>query len=79
MRLKRKKREEGISLLETIVALGLLGIIAVGLLSGLATTSTARVTADEHVSAKILAESAIDRGQALEKLENLIKLSNSLG
>lgn len=60
MRLKRIKREHGISLLETIVALGLLGIIGVGLLSGLATTSTARVTADEHASAKILAENVLE-------------------
>lgn len=50
------KSEKGITLIETIVAMALLGIIGVALLNGLATTSTARTTADERASAKILAE-----------------------
>ena len=54
------KSEKGTSLLETIVALALLGIIGMSFLSGLATTSTARATADERASAKILAESQME-------------------
>jgi len=54
------KSEKGILLIEVIVALALLGIISASFLGGVATTSTARVTADERASAKILAESLMD-------------------
>ena len=50
------KSEKGFSLIETIVALALLATIGLSFFSGLATTSTARVSADEKVSSKILAE-----------------------
>lgn len=50
------KSEKGFSLIETIVALALLATIGVSLFNGLATTSAARVSADEKVSSKILAE-----------------------
>ena len=56
----RIKGEKGLSLIETIAAVGLLGVIAASFLGGLATTSTSRVTADERVSAKILAETIIE-------------------
>lgn len=52
--------EKGISLLETILALAILGIISASFLGGTATTSTARVTADERTSGKILAESLLE-------------------
>jgi type II secretory pathway pseudopilin PulG len=54
------KREKGVSLIETAVALGILAAIGVSFLNGLATTSTARATADEQVCAKALAESIIE-------------------
>ena len=54
------KSEKGFTLIETIVALALLSIIGVSFLNGLATTSTARVTADERTSAKILAENLME-------------------
>ena len=54
------KSEKGITLLETILALAILGIISAAFLGGVATTSTARVTADESASGKILAESLME-------------------
>jgi len=54
------KSEKGISLIEVLVALALLGIISASFLGAVATTSTARVTADERASAKILAEGLMD-------------------
>jgi hypothetical protein len=54
------KSEKGISLVETIVAVAILGIIAAAFLSALANTSSARATNDERTSAKILAESILE-------------------
>ena len=54
------KSEIGTSLIETVVALALLGIIAVAFLSATATTSSTRLIADEHASARILAESQME-------------------
>lgn len=54
------KNEKGISLIETLAALAILGIITVAFLSALATTSTARATNDERTSAKILAETIME-------------------
>jgi prepilin-type N-terminal cleavage/methylation domain-containing protein len=51
------KSEKGFSLIETVVALGLMGIIAVGLLSGLATTFRAGGISQERVIAESLAKS----------------------
>ena len=55
------KSQKGIALIETIVALALLGIISVSFLSSLATTSTARAIASERTSAKILAENLMEQ------------------
>lgn len=54
------KSEIGTSLIEVLAALALLGIIGVTFLGALATSSNARLIADEHASARILAESHIE-------------------
>jgi type II secretory pathway pseudopilin PulG len=54
------KGERGTSLLETVLALALLGIIGVAFLSALSTTSSARLIADEQASGRILAESQME-------------------
>jgi type II secretory pathway pseudopilin PulG len=56
----RVRGEIGTSLIETLVALALLGIIGVSFLGALAMTSNARATSDEHNSAGLLAESQMD-------------------
>ncbi len=54
------KNERGFSLIEVTIALGLLGIIAVAVLGGLATASTALVIADERATAESLARSQME-------------------
>jgi Tfp pilus assembly protein PilV len=54
---RQMKSQRGASLLETLVALVLLGIIGAAFLSALATTANARSIADEKATARILAES----------------------
>jgi Tfp pilus assembly protein PilV len=54
------KGERGASLVEVVVALLLLGLIGLPFLSALATTSNARLIADEHAAARILAESYME-------------------
>jgi type II secretory pathway pseudopilin PulG len=54
------RRESGITFLETIVSLAILGTIAVTFLSGLAITSQAIFIADEHTTAESLARSQME-------------------
>ena len=51
------KSQKGFALIETLVALALLGITAVGLLSGLSTTFRAGMVSQERVVAESLAKS----------------------
>lgn len=53
-------RESGMTLIETIVALAILGAISVTLLSGLATTSKAMFTTDEQTTAESMAQSQME-------------------
>jgi len=53
-------KESGVGLLETLVALALLGIIAASFLGGLATASRAVFTADERATAESLARSQME-------------------
>jgi len=51
------KSEKGFALIETLVALALMGITAVGLLSGLSTTFRVGMISQERVAAESLAKS----------------------
>ena len=53
-------RESGVTLIEAVVALAVLGTIAVTFLSGLATTSKAVTLADEQTTAESLARSQME-------------------
>jgi len=53
-------RESGVTLIETVVALAILGVIAVAFLNGLATTSRAVFIADERTTAESLAQSQME-------------------
>jgi prepilin-type N-terminal cleavage/methylation domain-containing protein len=55
-----KKNEKGFSLIEVIIALALLGIIAVAFMSGLATASKAIYIADERATAENLARNQME-------------------
>ncbi len=61
--------ERGNLLVETLVALTLLGIIGVTFISGVTTATNSRLIADEDVTGRILAES---------QMENIRKQSYSL-
>lgn len=52
--------ESGVALIETLVALAILGLIAVVFLSGLATAARATLIADEQATAESLARSEIE-------------------
>ena len=52
--------ERGISLIETLVAIALVGIISTAFFGALVTSTNSRVIADEHVSARVLAESQME-------------------
>ncbi len=63
---KLKGNETGVTLLETLVALAILGLIAVAFLSGLATASRATFIADERATAESLARSQMEYVKSLE-------------
>ncbi len=53
-------RESGVTFIETVVALAILGVIAVTFLNGLTTTSKSVFIADEHTTAESLAQSQME-------------------
>ena len=63
-------RESGISLLETMIALAILGIIAVTFLNGLVITSKAAFTIDEQATAESLARSQMEWTQNTDYTDN---------
>jgi len=54
------KSQMGFTLIETLVALAILGIVAVSILSGMATTSKATAIVDERATAESLARSQLE-------------------
>jgi len=62
--------ESGTTFIETVVALALLGIIAVAFLSGLATASKASIIADEQAAAESLARSQMEWAKEADYTEN---------
>jgi len=54
------KSEKGFTLIGVVIAVAILGVIAVGFLSGLAGASRALFTADERTTANNLAESQME-------------------
>lgn len=58
--LRPMKNEKGLTLIEVIVTLGLLGIIAVAFLGALATASHALIIADKHATAESLARTEME-------------------
>jgi len=54
------KSERGVGLIEVMIAIALLGIIAIAFLSGLATASKALFIADERATAESLARSQME-------------------
>lgn len=66
------RRERGFSFIEVVIALAVLGIIAVGFLGGLGTSSKTLIIADELETANNLAEAQIEnvKKQAYDSLNN---------
>lgn len=54
-------QESGLTLIETVIALAILGAISVTFLSGMTTTSKATFIADEQTTAESLARSQMER------------------
>ena len=67
--------ELGVTFIETVVALALLGIIAAAFLSGLATTSKATMIADEQTIAESLARSQMEWAKNLAYTANATEYS----
>jgi prepilin-type N-terminal cleavage/methylation domain-containing protein len=58
--IKLVKSEKGFSLIEVVVALGLMGVIAVAFLTGILSSSRAVLVADEKTTAESLARSQME-------------------
>jgi prepilin-type N-terminal cleavage/methylation domain-containing protein len=68
------KDEKGFSLIEVVIAIGVLGIIAVGFFTALSGSTKALITADERTTAESLARSQME----YIKKQNFVKY-NTVG
>ncbi|MBA7630831.1 hypothetical protein ES703_38356 [subsurface metagenome] len=68
-------RESGVTLLETVVALAILGTIAVTFLGGLVTTSKAAFSVDERATAQSLAQSQMEWAQSANYTDDATQYS----
>jgi len=71
------RRESGITLIETVVALAIMGTIAVTFLSGLATTSKAAFIVDEQATAESLAQSQMEWTQNVDYVYSATQYSSA--
>ncbi|MFC1864678.1 hypothetical protein ACFLYG_02490 [Chloroflexota bacterium] len=69
------RRESGATLLETVVALAVLGTIAVIFLTGLVTTSKAAFTTDERATAESLAQSQMEWAKNADYVDSATQYS----
>jgi len=58
--IKRLRKQRGFTLIEVIIAMALLGIIAIAFLGALATASSAIIISDERTTAESLARSQLE-------------------
>jgi prepilin-type N-terminal cleavage/methylation domain-containing protein len=58
--LKRLRKQSGFTLIEVIIALGLLGVIGIAFLGTLATSSSGIIVSDERATAESLARSEME-------------------
>lgn len=58
--------QSGVTLIETVVALAIIGAVSVAFLSGLTTTSRATIIADEKATAESLAQSQLEAVKRVE-------------
>jgi len=70
-------RESGITLIETVVALAIMGTIAVTFLSGLATTYKAAFIVDEQATAESLAQSQMEWAQNSDYVYSVTQYSSA--
>ena len=67
---KLMSNESGVTLLETLVALAILGFVAVAFLGGLTTATRATIIADEQATAESLARSEIEHVKSQGYIED---------
>ena len=75
---KSLRGQSGISLIETLVALAILGAIAVVFLSALTTTSRGAFTTDEQTTAESLAQSQMEWVKNVNYVEGATQYSPAL-
>ena len=66
---KLRGNETGVSLVETLVALAILGLIAVAFLSGLTTAARATLIADEQATAESLARAHMEHVKSQDYID----------